>query len=250
MIKPVIFGNWKMNKTMSETIAFINDVESKFADIDLGAIMGIAVPYTQLASAVDKADKIQIAAQNVHHKTSGAFTGEISVGMLVDLGIKYCLTGHSERRTYFSETNEQINEKNKLLLANDIVPIFCFGETEDEYVDGQTEAVVATQLEKGLAGIDGADVRNIIFAYEPVWAIGTGKTATPEIAQNVVKFVRETIAKLVGEEVANVVAIQYGGSMNPGNIKELMSQNDINGGLVGGASLEVSSYLDLYNNMK
>ena len=177
------------------------------------------------------------------------FTGEVSVPMLVDLGVKYCLVGHSERRQYFAETNETCNKKLLKLCANKIVPIYCVGETLAEYEAGTTKDVIKEQLVVGLANVAAEDVATMVIAYEPVWSIGTGKNASSAIAQDICGFVRETVASLYGSEVADKVLVQYGGSVKPNNIKEYLNQKDIDGALVGGASLQVASYIEMIKNL-
>lgn len=243
MRKPIIIGNWKMHKTTNETIDFLKQVDHVCHDLKLDA--GIAVPFVNLAVAKQHAHNLIIAAQNCHYEDFGAFTGEISVEMLEDLKITHVIIGHSERREMFNETNETVNLKAKKILAKGMVPIICCGETLQQYENNETQQIVETQIEKALQGIDFEDAKTIVIAYEPIWAIGTGKTATAEIAQNVCAIIRAKIASLYDEVVANVILIQYGGSVKPENIQELLAQPDIDGALVGGASLEPKTFLGL-----
>ncbi len=249
MRKQYIFGNWKMNNNLPETIEFFKLAEESLANADLNQIvMGIAVPSINIFPALDLSNIIQIAAQNIHQEDSGAFTGEISVGMIKQAGLKYCVVGHSERRHMFGETDSVVNKKIRKLLDNDITPIFCLGETEEEYNGGKTASVCQSQIEKGLSGVCETGVQNTVIAYEPIWAIGTGKTATPVIAQKTIKVIREKLTEMYSEEVAQKVSILYGGSVKPENIKEIMVQPDIDGALVGGASVKAESYIKLYEN--
>ncbi|AHF61389.1 triosephosphate isomerase [Spiroplasma mirum ATCC 29335] len=243
MRKQIIIGNWKMHKTVRETVDFIQEVDKEVAGITVES--GVGVPFTSLAVAKENAKNLIIAAQNCHFESQGAFTGEISVEMLQDLNITHVIIGHSERREMFNETDETVNKKAKKLLAKGMVPIICCGETLTQYEKKQTNEVVTRQIEKALEGINEEDVKTIVIAYEPIWAIGTGKTATAQIAQDVCRVIRDKIASLYDDVVANDIRIQYGGSVKPDNIKELLSQTDIDGALVGGASLEPSSFLGL-----
>lgn len=239
MRKPVIFGNWKMNKTNAEALEFVSGVDGFVTD---KADFGVAVPFTALDTSIKAANKLNIAAQNVHFEPNGAYTGEISVGMLDELGTKWVVLGHSERRQYFNETDADIQKKAAASIAAGITPIVCVGETLFEFEAEKTESVVRKQVAGCLSGLDGADVANLVIAYEPVWAIGTGKSATVEIAQNTCALVRDEVRNLFGDDVASKVRIQYGGSVNPTNIKEYMSQEDVDGALIGGASLQVDSF--------
>ena len=247
--KQYIFGNWKMNNNLSATKEFFQKAESMLEGKDQSQVqMGIGVPFINILEAKKLAKNILIAAQNVHHEDSGAFTGEISVNMLKDIGIEYCIVGHSERREHFKENDNFINQKVIKLLANNINPILCVGETEEEYNKGSTASVVTNQIGKALQSIDNQKVQKIIVAYEPIWAIGTGKTATPQIAQDTIKIIREKLESIYGRDVASMISILYGGSVKADNIKEIMAQKDIDGALVGGASLTVDSFIDLFDN--
>ena len=239
MRKPIIFGNWKMNKNNAEAKAFFEGVDAYATD---KADFGVAVPYTALATSVEYASKVHVAAENVHWAANGAYTGEISVSMLAELGVKWVVLGHSERRQYFNETDEDVNKKTAVVIEAGMTPIVCVGESLFEFEAGQTEKVVRSQVAGALAGLQAEQVANIVIAYEPVWAIGTGKSATVQIAQDTCALVRDEVRNLFGAEAADSVRIQYGGSVNPSNIKEYMSQEDVDGALIGGASLEVDSF--------
>ena len=246
MRKPIIVGNWKMNKTIAETNAFVEAVDSSVTDT---ADWGIATPYLSLQSAKAKAKKLLIAAENCHFKDNGAYTGEVSVEMLKEIGIEWVILGHSERRQYFGETDETVNAKMLQVLKNDLTPIVCVGETLEEYEAGTTKDVVKTQTVAAFKDVCPKCASRSVIAYEPVWAIGTGKTATNEIAQDVCAYIRSVIADLYGQEVADQVRIQYGGSVKPEGLKTLLEQPDIDGALVGGASLQVDSYLAMVENL-
>lgn len=248
--KPIIVGNWKMNNDLSTSFMFERELikllkKSKVQnDIDFA----IAPSFLSLPIFSNNSKKISIplAAQNVHYEQSGAFTGEVSLEMLKDYEVKYIIVGHSERRQMFNETNETINKKIKTILGkSNISPILAFGETEAEFNKKETIKVVEKQLKEGLKDITKDGMEKIILAYEPIWAIGTGKTATTIQAQSTIKSVRDIIKNMFDEVTAQKVRIQYGGSVNPKNIKELMRQPDIDGALVGGASLTASSFYDL-----
>lgn len=247
MRKPIIVGNWKMNKTIAETVEFIKAMDDKLND---KATYGIAAPYTALQAAVKEATDLIVAAENCHFEDSGAFTGEISVDMLVELGLKWCIIGHSERRQYYNENDESINKKAQKLISKGLTPIICVGETLGEFEKGLTEEVVRKQINGCLSGLEPKAVSDLVIAYEPVWAIGTGKSATKEIAQDTCAICRLQITEMFGEEVADSVRIQYGGSVNPGNIAEYMAMEDIDGALIGGASLKVDSFQEIVNALK
>ena len=254
MRKPIIVGNWKMNKGPEEAHKFYHELKELIGESKIDIDWAIAAPYLSLTSLMMQKEDglyIPLAAQNVNENTSGAYTGEISVSMLQEYGLEYVIIGHSERREMFNETNETVNAKVKAVLKtlesedDFLIPIVAFGETEAEFDAGKTLEVVKKQLHEGLRDIDPEDMKEVVLAYEPIWAIGTGKTATPEQAQEVIKASRDIISSMFSEEVANEVRIQYGGSMKPENIKELMAQPDIDGGLVGGASLTADSFFKL-----
>jgi triosephosphate isomerase len=244
----IIVGNWKMNKNNAETKAFFEAVDS-VAKTNKG-LYGVGVPFTDLRTALDNAENLIVAAENVHFEDSGAFTGEVSVPMLEELGVKYCIIGHSERRSMFGDTDETVNKKAKKLLAAGITPILCIGETEAEYDAGKTKEVIETQLNGSLAGIPAEDYANIVIAYEPIWAIGTGKSASVEIAEDCCKLVRDVIKGIAGEDAAEKVRIQYGGSVKPENVVEYMAQPDIDGALIGGASLKPASFIEIIEKTK
>src|SRR3989337_3932107 len=240
---PIIAGNWKMNKTASEARAFFSEFIKLTKDVkDVETI--IAPPFTALSAAADavKDTKIKISAQDMFWEEKGAFTGEISPIMIKDAGCSHCIIGHSERRQYFGETDEAVNKKIKTALKFDIVPIVCIGENLKEREANNTMKVIEAQLQGGLAGFADNDMERIILAYEPVWAIGTGKTATPAQAQEVHKFIRDYIRKTAGNKIADGMRILYGGSVTPENIKGLMAEEDIDGALVGGASPKPDSF--------
>lgn len=247
MRKPIIVGNWKMNKTCKEAVAFIEAIEPQ---LHQGATFGVGAPYTALKDCTAVAKNLIIAAENCHFEDTGAFTGEISVPMLEEIGVQWCIIGHSERRQMFNETDETVNKKAKRCLASNITPIICCGETLEQFEAGKTECVVRSQVKGCLAGIEGKQVASLVIAYEPIWAIGTGKSATKEIAQNTCAIVRDEVCALFGKEVADKVRIQYGGSVKPDNIKEYMAEADIDGALIGGASLKVDSFVEIINAVK
>lgn len=247
MRKPIIVGNWKMNKTGAEAKDFITSIEAVLHD---KADFGVAAPFTALSDSVSVAKNLIVAAENCHFEESGAFTGEISVGMLKALGLKWCIIGHSERRQMFNETDETVNKKAAKLIEHGLTPIVCVGETLEQFEANATEAVVRGQIEGCLKGLNASDVANLVIAYEPVWAIGTGKSATKEIAQDTCAICRDQVAVMFGKEVADKVRIQYGGSVNPSNIAEYMANEDVDGALIGGASLKVDSFTDIINALK
>ena len=238
MRKVIVAGNWKMNKTAKEAAKFFSELKPLVADVKNAGII-IGAPFTALETATRETagSNIKIAAENMNAKESGAYTGEVSPLMLKDLGVEYVILGHSERREYYHENDEIINEKVKSALAHDLKPILCIGEKLEQREAGTTNDVVKTQIVGGLKDVTAEQMANVILAYEPVWAIGTGKTATPDQAQEVHAFIRGLLTDLYGKEVAENVTVQYGGSMNDGNAADLIAQTDIDGGLVGGASL-------------
>ena len=248
MRKPIIVGNWKMNKTMKETADFMAAVDAAAASEN--ATFGIGAPYTALSTAVANAKNLVIAAENCHFKDSGAFTGEISVPMLQEVGVTHCIIGHSERREMFGDTDATVNAKAKRLIEAGITPILCIGETEAQYDAGETENVIRTQLTGSLADLCPKCVANIVIAYEPIWAIGTGKSATKEDAQNCCAIVRDQVRVMYGDEAADSVRVQYGGSVKPENIVEYMACPDIDGALIGGASLKADSFLEIIEKTK
>ncbi|MBO7737040.1 MAG: triose-phosphate isomerase [Clostridia bacterium] len=236
MRRPFIAGNWKMNMTAESGAALIKELKPlvKGAKCDVALCVPAILIPTMVRAA--KGSRIKIGAQNMHWAKNGAYTGEISAEMLKEYGVKYVIIGHSERRQYFGETDQTVNQRTLAALANDLTPIVCVGETLEERESGKTNAVLDKQLTDGLAGVE--DLTKLVIAYEPVWAIGTGKTATDEQAQETIAYIRKKLSKLFGRKAANRVKIQYGGSMNAANCKGLMAQKDIDGGLIGGASLK------------
>ena len=238
----IIAGNWKMNKTRPEARALIEELKPIAEKATCGVV--ICVPFTNLETAVEltKGTNIKVGAENVHFEKSGAFTGEISADMLTEIGVEYVIIGHSERRQYFGETDETVNKRTRAALAAGLKPIVCVGELLWERECNITEEGIARQIKLYLFDVSEEDLKNVVIAYEPVWAIGTGKTATAEQAQEVCAFIRATLAKLYSKETADAVTIQYGGSMNPKNAAELVAQPDVDGGLIGGASLKAADF--------
>lgn len=232
-----IAGNWKMNKTVAETRQFIRELIPLVAGVKNR--VALCVPYTDLAAAVEetKGTNIAVGAQNVHWAESGAFTGEISVAMLKEIGVEYVVIGHSERRQYFGETDETVLKRTLAALGGGLKPIVCVGETLAERESGKTRDVLARQISDGLKDVSAADIGSVVIAYEPVWAIGTGKTATNDEANEAIGFIRSLLAEKYGKDAADGVYIQYGGSMNEKNAEALLSMSEIDGGLIGGASL-------------
>jgi triosephosphate isomerase len=249
MRKPFIAGNWKMNKNIKEALELVNSLKRELIDIEEVEIV-VCPPFTALSDVSELLidSNIKLGAQDVYWEKEGAFTGEISPLMLKDSGCCYVIIGHSERRKYFFETDETVNKKIKAALNFGLRPIFCLGETLEERENKETINVVKRQLEGGLLGLKNSDISNLVIAYEPVWAIGTGKTATPQQAQEVHGFIREFITKRYGETIAQNLLILYGGSVKPANTKELMTEPDIDGMLVGGASLESNSFAQIVKN--
>ncbi len=242
MRRKVVAGNWKMNMLPNEAIDYIQAFEPLVKDAKAEVIL--CVPYTDLFYCIMNAQNtnIKIGAQNVHFEEKGAYTGEVSAKMLKAIGVEYVIIGHSERRQYFAETDETVNKKIKAALENELKPIVCVGETLEQREAGKTEEVITKQTKLALEGFNGEQVKGIIIAYEPIWAIGTGKTATSEDANNSIKAIREEIATIYGRDVADEVIIQYGGSVKSSNAKELFNCSDIDGGLVGGASLKPDEF--------
>ena len=246
--KVIIAGNWKMNKTAAEGKALVEALKGLVADVcPSKADIVVCPPFTTIAAVAEaiKGSNIKLGAQNIHWAASGAFTGEIAADMLKEFDCSYVILGHSERREYFKESDEFINEKVKAVLAAGMKPILCVGEKLEEREAGKTISLVSGQTEKGLAGISKEDAEKVVIAYEPVWAIGTGKTATPEMAQEVHAEIRKVLSKLFGEDTAENMQILYGGSMKPENADALLKEKDIDGGLIGGASLKADSFAAL-----
>ena len=245
MRKPIIAGNWKMNKTAAEAVALIDELKPLVAKSKPEVV--VCVPYTDLWAVKDAiaGSKIHLGAENVAWAESGAFTGEISADMLLEIGVEYVIIGHSERRQYFGETNESVNKRTKTALSKGLKPIVCVGETLTEREKNKTKRVLKKQVLEGLDGI--TDFTNVVIAYEPVWAIGTGKTATAEDANKTIGYIRSVIRKNFGVDVAKSLRIQYGGSMKPANAKELMAMKNIDGGLIGGAALKANDFAAIVN---
>ncbi len=244
MVKPFIAGNWKMNKTIREAVDFSNQLKNLIAGLDDRDVI-IAPPFTALYPLAEtlKGSNIHLSAQNLSDKAEGAFTGEVSARMLAGAGCAYVIIGHSERRTLYGEKDAVINAKIKIALASGLRPIFCIGETLDEREENRTFSVIERQIKEGLNNLITDDIRRLIVAYEPVWAIGTGKTATPEQAQEVHAYIRHLMENAYGKNIATDLPVIYGGSVNPKNIATLMAEPDIDGALVGGASLEIDSFI-------
>ena len=242
MRRKVIAGNWKMNMLPNEAIGFIEELTPLVKDTENEVIL--CVPYTDLFYALLTAQNtnIKIGAQNMHFEESGAYTGEVSGKMLKSINVEYVIIGHSERRQYFNETDETVNKKIKAAFQYDLKPIVCVGETLEQKEAGKTEEIITKQTELALEGLTQEQVKNTIIAYEPIWAIGTGKTATKEDANNSIKAIRNKIVEIYGQMVADEVIIQYGGSVKSTNAKELFEMSDIDGGLVGGASLKAEEF--------
>ena len=247
MRKKVIAGNWKMNMLPNEAIAFIEEFTPLVKDTENEVVL--CVPYTDLFYALLTAQNtnIKIGAQNMHWAENGAYTGEISAKMLKSIGVEYVILGHSERRQYFNETDESVNKKLKVAFENELKPIVCVGETLEQRESGITSEVITSQTRLALEGLTEEQVKRTIIAYEPIWAIGTGKTATSEDANNSIIEIRKEIEKIYGKDVADCVIIQYGGSVKSSNAKELFNMSDIDGGLVGGASLKPDEFAKIVN---
>ncbi|QHW31944.1 triose-phosphate isomerase [Paenibacillus rhizovicinus] len=250
MRKPIIAGNWKMFKTVSEATAFFADVKGK-AEVD-GVETVICAPFTTLPALVEaaKGTTISIGAQNVHFEDNGAYTGEISGVMLKDLGVNYVIIGHSERRAYFAESDAIVNKKVHAAFKHGLTPIVCVGEKLEEREAEQTKDVCKVQTEAAFQGLSAEQAAEVVVAYEPIWAIGTGKSSTSADAEDVIAFIRDVIAGLYDAATANAVRIQYGGSVKPNNVSEYMGQSNIDGALVGGASLEPASFIQLVEGAK
>ncbi|MBC6680298.1 triose-phosphate isomerase [Zhenpiania hominis] len=242
---PFIAGNWKMFKTGREVVTFAEDFKKLYQDTDVRTAVCAPYVYLGLLKNLFSGTKIKVGAQNAFYEDEGAFTGEVSVKMLEDLGVDYCIIGHSERRQYFGETDEIVNKKLKRLLAGPITPILCVGENLQQREKEEQYLVVRDQLIWALSGITPQQAAKIVIAYEPVWAIGTGKTATPQQAEDMCEFIRNAVEALYGEEVADQVVIQYGGSVKPANATDIMDMPNIDGALVGGASLNASDFMEI-----
>jgi len=246
MRKYIIAGNWKMNKTVAESVALAKEIVEKSKGISKTEIV-IAPTYLAAAKVADviKGSNVKLGIQDIHWKDQGAYTGKVSIDMVKEIGAEYVIIGHSEQRQYFHETDETVNLKAKKVLGAGLKPIICIGETLDERKGGKLESVLTTQVNGAYKDISGEDALKTVIAYEPVWAIGTGVVATDEQAQETQKYVRFVVAKLYGEPAAEAIRIQYGGSMNPGNADGLLAQKDIDGGLIGGASLKSDAFFSI-----
>lgn len=247
MRKHIVAGNWKMNNDLAQTESLITDLKSQTRTSD--AEVMIAPTFTNVWQAYQslKDSYVEVVAQNMHFAENGAYTGEVSASMLKSVGVKTVILGHSERRAYFNETDELLAKKVDAALVNDMRVIFCFGEELSDRKSNNQEAIVASQIKNALFHLDAAAFQNIVLAYEPVWAIGTGETASPEQAQEMHAFIRKTLADTYGESVANDVSILYGGSVKPNNAKEIFSKPDVDGGLIGGASLKAEDFYAIVN---
>ncbi|MEG1397682.1 MAG: triose-phosphate isomerase [Raoultibacter sp.] len=247
--KPMMAGNWKMNNTIAEAVVLTQDISNQYDDRWDAVDVVLCPPFIDLKPAMTVLDfdktHVSIGAQNVYWEASGAFTGEISVPMLKDIGCTYCIIGHSERRGLFGETDEGVNRKAKALIAGGLAPIICVGESLAVRDEGTTNDFVCAQLRAALAGLDAAEVGDVVVAYEPVWAIGTGRTATPEQAEEVCAALRVTIGDLFDTDTAQAIRVLYGGSMKPSNVEGLMVKENIDGGLIGGAALDAASFKQL-----
>jgi triosephosphate isomerase len=251
MRKPIIAGNWKLNKTPHEAIILVSELKRDIVDIE-GVDIVLCPPFTALADVADALTDTNIAlgAQNIFWEDAGAFTGEISGPMLKDLGVTYVIIGHSERRQYFHETNETVNKRLRAALKHELIPIVCVGENLAQREANKTFDIIKDHCEGSLSGLSAEEMKKVVLAYEPVWAIGTGKTATPGQAQEVHVFIRQLLGKMFNAEIAGSVRIQYGGSVTPDNIVSLMAQEDIDGALVGGASLKAPSFSAIVKGAK
>lgn len=245
MRKNIVAGNWKMNKTLAEGISFVNELSETLVGRTVNCDVVIAAPFIHLASLAPIAKGFGISAENCADKAEGAYTGEVSAAMVASTGAKYVILGHSERRAYYGETDAILTEKVKLTLANDLTPIFCIGEVKEEREAGKHFQVVEEQIENALFGLSAEEFSKLVLAYEPVWAIGTGLTATADQAQEIHAHIRSFIAKKYGDEIANNCTILYGGSCNGSNAQDIFSRPDVDGGLIGGASLAVDKFLPI-----
>lgn len=253
MRTPIIAGNWKMNKTVKEAKDFVNNLPTLPDEKEVESV--ICAPTIQLDALISlvndgKAKGLKIGAQNTYFEDNGAFTGETSPVALADLGVKYVVIGHSERRELFHETDEDVNKKAHAVFNHGMTPIICVGETDEERENGKANEIVSNQVEKALEGLSEEQLKEVVIAYEPIWAIGTGKSATSDDANEMCAHVRKTVAKVASQDVADATRIQYGGSVKPNNVKEYMAQSDIDGALVGGASLKVEDFVQLLEGAK
>ena len=249
MRKTLLFGNWKMNKTIAESVDFAKACKELQDTANAKSVdIGVAPVYLSLQAVKNANPTLTVAAQNVHFEDHGAFTGEISIPMLKEIGVDWVIIGHSERRTYFAETNESCNKKLLALFANNMTPIYCVGETLEQFEKGLTKEVIKAQINEGLKGLTKENVESMVIAYEPVWSIGTGKNASKEIAQDICSFIRGLVKESFGS-VADNVRILYGGSVKPENVHDYLLMSDVDGALVGGASLKVDSFKQLIENI-
>lgn len=245
MRQKIVAGNWKMNTTLQDGIKLAQEVESLAAGVNNGAKIVLCTPFIHLTEVKKVLKKAALGAQNCASEVSGAYTGEVSAAMVKSTGAEYVILGHSERRAYYHEDDTLLYKKTQLALANGLTPIFCVGELLSERESNKHFDVVKSQLEKGLFGLSADDFKKIVIAYEPVWAIGTGKTATSDQAQEIHKFIRDTLAAKYGKAIADETSILYGGSCKPSNAKELFANPDVDGGLIGGAALVASDFLGI-----
>lgn len=250
MRRKLLLGNWKMNKLVSEAKDFaLSTRELALLAHEHHIDIGVAPTYLSLQVVKENASELMIvASQNCHFEDHGAFTGEVSIPMLKELGISWCIIGHSERRTYDNETNQKCNKKINALISNEMVPVYCVGETLEQFEQGLTKEIVGSQVKEGLEGLTSDDVKNLVIAYEPVWSIGTGKNASSEIAEDICKYIRSILKEMFGS-VSEEIRILYGGSVKPINVREYLSCPNVDGALVGGASLKVDSFKELLNNI-
>lgn len=247
MRTPIIAGNWKMNNTIKEALELVENIKAQ--DLNEGVEVVVCTPFTALKDVKEatKNTNIKLGAQNMHWEDNGAYTGEISPLMLKELGVDYCIIGHSERRQYFNESDETVNKKIKAALSHSLLPIVCVGETLEEREAAKAEEIVKNQVIKAFEGISRDMIKDIVIAYEPIWAIGTGKTASSSDADAMCGLIRETIGEIYSDEEKEIIRIQYGGSVKPSNVKELMEKSNIDGALVGGASLKGTDFVKLIN---
>ena len=244
--KPIIAGNWKMNKSLEEAVEFVKEVQDKLPDASVvESVIGAPALFLPTMIQTRTNDQLVIAAQNCYTEDAGAFTGEISPKSLVEVGVQYVIIGHSERREYFNESNQFINEKAKAIFRNGMLPIICCGESLEQRESGETEPWIKEQITEALAGLNADQVKQLVIAYEPIWAIGTGKSSSAELANETCGFIRSVVEELYSQDVANAVRIQYGGSVKPDNIAQYLAEEHIDGALVGGASLEPTSFIQL-----
>jgi triosephosphate isomerase (TIM) len=248
MRKKIVAGNWKMNTLLHEGLELAKAVEAASKNKESEAVVIIAPPFTHLAKVHEVISDVKLSAQNCSDEESGAFTGEVSADMVLSSGVEYVILGHSERRSYYNEDNNTLNKKVKLSLSKGLLPIYCCGELLEEREAGKLFDVIREQITVGLEGLSVEDMKKVVVAYEPVWAIGTGVTASPEQAQEMHSFIRSLLAELFGKDVADSTTLLYGGSCKPSNARELFSKPDVDGGLIGGASLKVEDFIQIVNS--